>query len=1628
MKKYICGILAFILLFITLVSPNSSPSVSADNSIAPNIGADRDTVTSTVYPEADVSQQPDVDINPDEYITISTVTERFQVEREWVLQELLKGYFLHEIYQGLLRQESGSSYEEFMQLHYPERRVDPLFAASITDDVYGGEHTVTEDVYITPPSITDSVYLMALDYDSIALERQDIKMSNAPYTVGADDDQISTLDGSLRIETTDLYLQGINGMDFALTRIYDSALSKDRMTVDTNRWRNETRETKEERRFNIGKGWIWDVPYLKTEEGVEYIYLPDLGTFVIDDGNELVGYPWDNLDFGEVSESRLEELDDNFDVDDADYVLFDYVAGINTYFTSNGDVVLITNQYGNHIKFSWGSSGLSGVFVYAGKGELVSYLWTSFSNQRIEIKAYDMATAETQIVTYRKITMEGENRDQEVLTEVIDPVGRSTKYGYYIQENLFNLIHGYEYYTGTNRMIYWGRNDWAILTSIEYPTKAMVQYGYAGSPERHIGEIAVEQQPAYKVRDLFYSTTQDTEYSSINIEMEGDIGKVYGQSDTFSATVDNGLTRTVYAYEKNFTGNRRPVVVYLAKTTVESLDKQMRQETNYTYDRAKYRSVPIQVQSRSYTDSRPSSTITTKKTYDDWGYITSETNPMGITTTYEYDYYVNYNVRKWSPTKIKVPVSASNSLTTSYIYNNATATLSQGKVQDNSSQILGQVDYQYDAFGSPIQIQIKGDTVDTMVNQVFAYGPSKVQQSVQVTPSNGGASTTILKQASYDSRGNVLSYTDGNTNSTTTKYDAIGRPIAQTYSDGSQISSVYHDATNTTVITEPNGMKITYEYDPFGRLIRETNARGSMNYQYDEFNRLLKTTDAEGYVTRYTYDAYGRILSENDGVSTTTYVYNDALRTKTVTDGEGNQVRETYDILDRLIKTEEIQPSGTLVLTSYVYDKYGPLLSSTDANGNTTIYTYDVLSRLVSVTDAEGKTTSYSYNMAGDMIKLTYADGEKLTKSYDEIGRMLKQTDPLGQTETYSYDHNGNVIQYIDRKGQTHTYQYSTRNLLTQDSTQDEIIAYTYDNMGNRLSMKDMTGTTSYAYAPTGELTRLSYPDDAVLTMDYDKRGVRLSQTFTSGNYKLTTGTTYQGAAALPQRLQVQNSTGSEIASLSYKYKLNNSLGQTTTGTGLDKVYNYTGFNLTGLGIRSNGSTIKQYMYGYDNNRNITSQNDSGASYTYAYDVLNRIKTSSEFNETYSYDKRDNRKSLTSDLAPKIPTAASYGYDMRNRLTTATVGGTSINYAYNGDGLMVSRMKNNLLTRYYYDDRQLLVAEGTVNAGTVAINYGYVFDAMGELVGRQVQNENKLQYYILNGHGDVVELRDASGNILNSYSYDIWGNPLVVQETQPNALRYSGEYWDEDTGLQYLRARWYDPATARFMGEDTYQGELTNPLSLNLYTYVLSNPLIYTDPSGQKVWLIHGTFSNNDTWTSDFVEYVEELFGESSGTLEWTGKNSKGARSAAAEDFVDTVYNWHSQNPNEPIRLVGHSHGGNVAIILSNLLENKGMKVETLITVATPVREYKLETEVGQHIHMYNNRDIVQEDMGGSWWWAGSTFTRKFKGADNVRAKDGETGTRIQSHSTMHSNVPIWKKYIEPILKLDDYSHSDGSF
>ena len=154
-------------------------------------------------------------------------------------------------------------------------------------------------------------------------------------------------------------------------------------------------------------------------------------------------------------------------------------------------------------------------------------------------------------------------------------------------------------------------------------------------------------------------------------------------------------------------------------------------------------------------------------------------------------------------------------------------------------------------------------------------------------------------------------------------------------------------------------------------------------------------------------------------------------------------------------------------------------------------------------------------------------------------------------------------------------------------------------------------------------------------------------------------------------------------------------------------------------------------------------------------------------------------------------------------------------------------------------------------------------------------------YYLYNAHGDVTSLTNTAGTIAQKYDYDAFGNLREMAgystDNDANPFRYCGEYFDEETGTIYLRARYYDPSTGRFTREDPIRD------GLNWYTYAGNNPVMFIDPSGyQRVagyYRINGLYG----WYSD-PDASE--FGEASDTYKiiddtsnrWLATNDKAER------------------------------------------------------------------------------------------------------------------------------------------------------
>lgn len=100
---------------------------------------------------------------------------------------------------------------------------------------------------------------------------------------------------------------------------------------------------------------------------------------------------------------------------------------------------------------------------------------------------------------------------------------------------------------------------------------------------------------------------------------------------------------------------------------------------------------------------------------------------------------------------------------------------------------------------------------------------------------------------------------------------------------------------------------------------------------------------------------------------------------------------------------------------------------------------------------------------------------------------------------------------------------------------------------------------------------------------------------------------------------------------------------------------------------------------------------------------------------------------------------------------------------------------------------------------------------------------------------DLISQRTISGNVLNYYGYDGNGNTRLLTGTTLNNYRYTGEQFDPNLGFYYLRARYMNPNSGRFLSRDSYAGNIYDPASLHRYTYCANSPVNYADPSGHDL-------------------------------------------------------------------------------------------------------------------------------------------------------------------------------------------------
>ena len=176
-------------------------------------------------------------------------------------------------------------------------------------------------------------------------------------------------------------------------------------------------------------------------------------------------------------------------------------------------------------------------------------------------------------------------------------------------------------------------------------------------------------------------------------------------------------------------------------------------------------------------------------------------------------------------------------------------------------------------------------------------------------------------------------------------------------------------------------------------------------------------------------------------------------------------------------------------------------------------------------------------------------------------------------------------------------------------------------------------------------------------------------------------------------------------------------------------------------------------------------------------------------------------------------------------------------YIYDAFGNRVAKTVNEVTTKYLVEDDVNptglpQVVEELVN-GAVTRQYTYGLQRISE--NQEIANVWTSSFYEYDGGGSVRQLTNSAGAVTDEYEYDAFGNSFTKVGTTPNNYLYRGEQYDADLGLYYLRARYYNPATGRFLSRDPEDGATFVPKTLLKYLYVGGDPVNMVDPSGRDL-------------------------------------------------------------------------------------------------------------------------------------------------------------------------------------------------
>ncbi|CRZ34850.1 RHS repeat-associated protein [Herbinix hemicellulosilytica] len=1157
--------------------------------------------------------------------------------------------------------------------------------------------------------------------------------------------------------------------------------------------------------------------------------------------------------------------------------------------------------------------GITTTYEYDAVGNLISVSKPVFNSEGIQTGIY------TKKAEY--------NRDGHAV-KITDSYGETTHYTYDNRGNLIKIVNPlggvtlYQYDYTDRKIAEVSPKNYIEGKPISQMSRTEFRYDSTGKLAAQIdyvnenGTLKEVVTKTYFYDELGHVTRELDAYGNGAVYTYHPNGKIATEVSAIDAADETGQM-TVFTYN-----------VY------NNLAKEERQgyTVNYTYDSM-----------GNLVSVRDSLGDVISYSYDILGRKITETDGNGNVTTYTYNAFGNISsIKKPGDSSIDeltiftqydlngreriVYDTAGNR--TEYKYDtlgNITAIL---EIDSANGEKLEKV-YEYDLNSNLVRSIDEAGTITTV--KYDALGRVK-EESIHSDTLLTKVKTTVYE---YDANGNCISKTDWLGNRTTYVYDERDRLIEEYDALNNLVSSNAYDY-NGRLISKTDALNNTtyYSYDAAGNLSSVIDPMNAVTtYKYDSQNNLISTTDDMNNTTIYVYDGRNRMIGVYDAMSNyVSYEYDNANNLILQKDGNGNRIFYTFNVRNLEISRQDIGTEEKPILDApkelYYYTPDGKISKKIDRNGRTTLYSYDGYGRLLSeIAGVDFK--EYSYDAVGNLLTMTDISGTT-SRTYDAEGRVLTKTVPTIGTVMYQYDiimgagevketaqtpdgvitetvydavgrikkvgsysiynpyEYNDIVHYLYNSngsrqatvygdGTREDYFYDAAGRVTTIIHTDRygnvlnLYSYTYDSVGNLTAETNNGQTTHYTYDANGRISSVTEPNGKITEYEYDQAGNRsVKREVFTGTEPITTYYTYDAS----NRLIIQENDLGDV--IYYNYDANGNL-----------------ISESGSITTVSGSALKWNVI--DESENKPPETVSGSAI--GFDVNKLVVGLTDENST---------KDTVSGPAIKlvIPNKVNtiidktYQYDGFNRLIEYRQGDTRAYYTYNAEDYRVRKsvfsLDDVLDVLYFYEGDKVLLEADISGYITARNTYGT------HLVSRTVNGNT--YYYLYNSHGDVVMLIDTNTGLQAvTYRYDAFGTIINQTGYADNFITYAGYQYDKESGLYYVNSRYYNSDNGRFLTEDIYRGQLSDPLSLNRYTYCHNNPVRYTDPSGYGIFSTLLVSFAIGAVIGGVVEYTRQKITNKKGNVDWnavayeavvggvTGMIGGGLGASAAKTTAKTV-------------------------------------------------------------------------------------------------------------------------------------------